>query len=285
MVKRVPALNLSFWIQGLCDLSLAESHLSDVAISLSRRLELSMNCYLLGLSKLKNVTNPSRALTFQAEFSRQRIEFLSSCLQLIQACRILQLIPLPLPAQIVAVPTRDELMRFARITVQLKKLVVQLRQAGDAMSKLRQSAFDADQESLVNLQVQQQMALILAQTVESTCLSASQQDDVSVEDSFLMISKIAQATEHVAVRNMASRCAESVDLVRRFWNVNTDLKEINLLVRMPYLPLRSVTVFKSKLIFVNFLECWMYHGLLETANRNTSLFSAIPIPDTADHFY
>lgn len=234
---------------------------------------------------MKNVTNPSRALTFQAEFSRQRIEFLSSCLQLIQACRILQLIPLPLPAQIVAVPTRDELMRFARITVQLKKLVVQLRQAGDAMSKLRQSAFDADQESLVNLQIQQQMALILAQTVESTCLSASQQGDVSVEDSFLMISKIVQATEHVAVRNMASRCAESVDLVRRFWNVNTDLKEINQLVRMPYLPLRSVTVFKYKLIFVNFLECWMYHGLLETANRNTSLFSAIPIPDTANHFY
>jgi integrator complex subunit 7 len=112
--------------------------------------------------------------------------------------------------------------------------VIVLRQVAEALSKLGQSAFDADQESLTNLQLQKQMALILAQTVESTCLRASQQGVMTVEDDLPMINKTVQA-EHVAVRSMANRCAESVDLVRRFRDANPDLKLINHLVRTPFI--------------------------------------------------
>lgn len=233
MLKRVPTENLSYWIQGMSDFTLAESQLTDAAVPLSRRLESAMNFYLLSLPKLKSVTEPTRALTFQVEFGRQRLEFLSSCVQLIQACRTLQLSPPPAIATAVAASTHDQLMRFGRVTVQLRKSVVQLRQAAEATSKLRQSAFDADQESLINLQIQQQMALILAQTIESTCLRTSQQGDMINEDDFPMISKTLQAAEHIAVRSMASRCAESVELVRRFREENPDLNLINHLV-CPY---------------------------------------------------
>jgi len=227
--------HLYFWIQGLRDFTLAESHLScgtgsdAVAVSLIERLVLASKLYLQGLSSLKAATSPTRVLQFQAEFGRLRVEFLSACSQLVQACRTLQTAPPPAIAHAVAAATRDELQRCGRITHQLRKSVVVLRQVAEALSKLGQSAFDADQESLTNLQLQKQMALILAQTVESTCLRASQQGVMTVEDDLPMINKTVQA-DHVAVRSMATRCAEAVHLVRRFRDGIPDLKLINHLV-------------------------------------------------------
>ncbi|XP_057376792.1 integrator complex subunit 7-like [Daphnia carinata] len=222
--------HLYFWIQGLRDFTLAESHLSGPdarsTVSLMERLVLAAKLYLQGLSSLKAATSPTRVLQFQAEFGRLRVEFLSACSQLVQACRTLQTAPPPAIAHAVAAATRDELQRCGRITHQLRKSVVALRQVAEALSKLGQSAFDADPESLTNLQLQKQMALILAQTVESTCLRASQQGVMTAEDDLPVINKTVQ-TEHVAVRSMALRCAESVDLVRCFRDRNPDLKLIN----------------------------------------------------------
>ncbi|EFX63168.1 hypothetical protein DAPPUDRAFT_335857, partial [Daphnia pulex] len=66
----------------------------------------------------------------------------------------------------------------------------------------------------------------MTQTVESTYLRASQQGVMTVEDDLPMINKTVQA-DHVAVRSMATRCAEAVHLVRRFRDGNPDLKLIN----------------------------------------------------------
>ncbi|EFX67716.1 hypothetical protein DAPPUDRAFT_115213 [Daphnia pulex] len=49
---------------------------------------------------------------------------------------------------------------------------------------------------------------------------------MTVEDDRPMINKTVQA-DHVAVRSMATRCAEAVHLVRRFRDGNPDLKLIN----------------------------------------------------------
>jgi hypothetical protein len=102
---------------------------------------------------------------------------------------------------------------------------------GRSLSKLGQSAFDPDQyqESLTNLQLQKQTALIMTQTVESTYLRASQLGVMTVENDLPMINKTVQA-DHVAVRSMATRCPEAVDLVRRFRDGIPDLKLINHLV-------------------------------------------------------
>ena len=247
LLGHISTEHLYFWIQGLRDFTLAESHLSGsgpdgtTSASLMERLVLAGKLYLQGLSSLKAATSPSRILQFQAEFGRLRVEFLSACSQLVQACRTLQTAPPPAIAHAVAAATRDELQRCGRITHQLRKSVVALRQVADALSKLGQSAFDADQDSLTNLQLQKQMALILAQAIESTCLRASQQGIMSVEDDLPVVNKSVQ-TEHVSVRSMAIRCAESVDLVRRFRDDNPDLKLINHLVNFTFLHLYSSVV-------------------------------------------
>ena len=239
LLGHISTEHLYFWIKGLRDFTLAASHLSGsgpdgtTSASLMERLVLAGKLYLQGLSSLKAATSPSRILQFQAEFGRLRVEFLSACSQLVQACRTLQTAPPPAIAHAVAAATRDELQRCGRITHQLRKSVVALRQVADALSKLGQSAFDADQDSLTNLQLQKQMALILAQAIESTCLRASQQGIMSVEDDLPVVNKSVQ-TEHVSVRSMAIRCAESVDLVRRFRDDNPDLKLINHLVNFTF---------------------------------------------------
>lgn len=193
------------------------------------RLVVAAKLYLQGLSSLKAATSPTRVLQFQAEFARLRVEFLSACSQLVQACRTLQTAPPPAIAHAVAAASRDELQRCGRITHQLRKSVVALRQVAETFSKLGQSAFDADAESLTNLQLQKQMALILAQTVESTCLRASQQGVMALEDDLPVVNKTVKV-DHIAVRSMANRCSESVDLVRHFRNENPELKLINHLV-------------------------------------------------------
>ena len=236
LLAHISIEHLYFWVQGLRDFTLAESQLSGVDGSvpnstLMERLVSASKLYLQGLSSLKAASSPTRILQFQAEFGRLRAEFLSVCSQLVQACRTLQTAPPPAIAHAVAAATRDELQRCGRITHQLRKSVTALRQVAESFSKLGQSAFDADPESLTHLQLQKQMALILAKSIESTCLRASQQGVMAVEDDLPAVNKTVQRSEYVAVRSMAARCTEAVDLVRRFRDDNPDLKLINHLVK------------------------------------------------------
>ena len=99
------------------------------------------------------MTNPTRALQFQSEFVRLRVEFLSAAGQLLQACRTMQTAPPPAVAHEVAATTRDELQRCGRITGQLRKAVIALRHSAELLARLRQSAFDADLDSLTNIQL------------------------------------------------------------------------------------------------------------------------------------
>lgn len=138
LLGHISTEHLYFWIQGLRDFTLAESHLSydtgsdAVAVSLIERLVLASKLYLQGLSSLKAATSPTRVLQFQAEFGRLRVEFLSACSQLVQACRTLQTAPPSAIAHAVAAATRDELQRCGRITHQLRKSVLVLRQVAEA---------------------------------------------------------------------------------------------------------------------------------------------------------
>ncbi|EFX63167.1 hypothetical protein DAPPUDRAFT_335858, partial [Daphnia pulex] len=77
-------------------------------------------------------TSQTRVLQFQGEFGRLRVEFMSACSQLVQACRTLQTAPPSAIADAVAAATRDELQRCGRITHQLRKSVLVLRQVAEA---------------------------------------------------------------------------------------------------------------------------------------------------------
>lgn len=211
--------------------------------------------YLQGFSSLKAIANPSRIIQFQCEFGRLRVEFLTACSQLMQACRTLQTAPPPAIAAQLASSTRDELQRCGRITQQLRKSVTLLRQTADALAKLGQSAFDADSDSLTNLHLQQQMALLLAHTVESTCLRASQQGIMNTADDDFPVIRRAERAGHVTVRSIANRCAQIVDRSRKFREENPDLKLINHLV------LTLAHSYKALAKFSLFLEYYLCHGL------------------------
>lgn len=92
-------------------------------------------------------------MQFQTEFGRLRVEFLWACSQLVQACKTLQTTPPPAIAHAVASATRDELQRCGRVTHQLRKCVKDLKMVADSFAKLYQSSFDADSDSLMNMQM------------------------------------------------------------------------------------------------------------------------------------
>ncbi|XP_046632232.1 integrator complex subunit 7-like [Daphnia pulicaria] len=147
--------HLYFWIQGLRDFTLAESHLScgtgSDAVAVER-LVLASKLYLQGLSSLKAATSP--VLQFQAEFGRLRVEFLSACSQLVQACRTLQTAPPSAIAHAVVAATRERRTAALRSNYSpAEEVGVGAPAGGRSLSKLGQSAFDADQESLTNLQL------------------------------------------------------------------------------------------------------------------------------------
>jgi len=232
LLGQVSTEHLYFWLQGLNNFSQAESLLSGSASLMSstlmERLVMASKLYQEGLSVLKAATSPTCSLQFQYEFGRLRVDFLSACSQLVQACKTSQTAPAPAIAQAVAVATRDELQRCGRITHQLRKCVSDLKVVADAFAKLYQSSFDADKDSLVNLQLQQQMALLLAQMIELTSLRTAQQGTMTDDDIFnVVLLKTKTHGQHVALCSMASRCSQMATAALHFKDDHPDLKLIN----------------------------------------------------------
>ncbi|EFX77915.1 hypothetical protein DAPPUDRAFT_246940 [Daphnia pulex] len=97
-----------------------------------RKISVGLEALSVRLSPLKAATSQTRVLQFQGEFGRLRVEFMSACSQLVQACRTLQTAPPSAIADAVAAATRDELQRCGRITHQLRKSVLVLRQVAEA---------------------------------------------------------------------------------------------------------------------------------------------------------
>ena len=74
LLGHVSTEHLYFWLQGLHDFSLAESHLSsptwnDETPTLMERLVLAGKLYLRGLSSLKAAANPTRCIQFQKKMN------------------------------------------------------------------------------------------------------------------------------------------------------------------------------------------------------------------------
>jgi integrator complex subunit 7 len=221
----------------LRDFTLAESHLScgtgsdAVAVSLIERLVLASKLYLEGnvFTEGNHQPHPRSSVSSRIRpiASRIPVGVLSTCPGLSNASDS--------PAvghrsrRSGCHPRRTAALRSNYSPAE--EVGVGAPAGGRSLSKLGQSAFDPDQyqESLTNLQLQKQTALIMTQTVESTYLRASQLGVMTVENDLPMINKTVQA-DHVAVRSMATRCPEAVDLVRRFRDGIPDLKLINHLV-------------------------------------------------------
>jgi integrator complex subunit 7 len=217
--SRSIAEHLYFWIQGLRDFALAESHLSCGTPMLrqirccSRFSHRKISVGLEALSARIVFTEGSHQPDPRSSVSRRirpiasriHVGVLSTCPGLSNAS----------DSPVVGHrsrrsgchPRRTAALRSNHSPAE--EVGVGAPAGGRSLSKLGQSSFDADQESLTNLQLQKQTALIMAQTVESTCLRASQLGVMTVEDDLPMINKTVQAN-HVAERSMRLKQIKSL---------------------------------------------------------------------------
>ncbi|KAK6636894.1 hypothetical protein RUM43_010558 [Polyplax serrata] len=174
---RVSSEHYYFWLTSLQELSKGEAVLSsneDLVVKLST----SLTHYSKALASLRAASTPSQTLGFQAEYVKVRCEFLQCLLQLVHAGNALCTAPPPAIAAAIVASTRDELQRYGHVTQQLRKCVKEFRSCGELYQKLYQSAFDADPESLKNIQIYQQMCFLMASSVEKVCQLNSQEEFV-----------------------------------------------------------------------------------------------------------
>ena len=128
---------------------------------------------------------------------------------------------------------------------------------------------------------QQQMALLLAQTIETTCLWAAQQGTMAEEaDVSSLVLVKADASHRIAIRSMAGRCSDAALLAQTFKRNHPELRLINHLVR-------SIAIFASSFLQVD-LVCWFEECAVpfrhpEAGHRDSALLSPISVPDSADY--
>ncbi|KAG5874925.1 hypothetical protein JTB14_019593 [Gonioctena quinquepunctata] len=154
------------------------SHESETLVS---RLDKAIYHYNKAIAALKAASTPQHNLTFQAEYMKIRSEFLQCLLQLIYTCNILCIVPPPAIAATIVQNTRDEYQRHGYITNQLRKVVKEFKNCGDAHWKLYQTTFDADPATLENMQILQQICVLMEKCVESLCISGSKVKDEPIE--------------------------------------------------------------------------------------------------------
>lgn len=165
--------HMYFWLTSLGVICAGESGLSDSKLSACvDKIMMAVSHYMRGISALKAATTPNHSLLFQCEYIRLRSEMLQAHGQLVRACTSHRTAPPPAIAASVANATRDELHKCGRIVGQLRKSVKEFRNLGDQYIKLYQSTFDADPNTLTNIQVLQQSCFLMAYAIENIALKS-----------------------------------------------------------------------------------------------------------------
>lgn len=109
--------------------------------------------YNKATTALKAASSPTQTLQFQYEYTKLRTDFLDCLLQLIYACNSLCTAPPPAIAAATAQSARDDMQRFGHVTQQLRASGKEFRQCSENYTKLYQTAFDADPNTLENIQM------------------------------------------------------------------------------------------------------------------------------------
>jgi len=123
------------------------------------------------VNTLKAASCPLWSLQFQIEFVRLRSEMLAAFTNFLTSCNAVKLSPPPAIAQSIALAARDDLLKYGRIVTQMRKSVRDFQLISDMYGRLYQTAFDADNTSLLNIQILQQMCLMISRAIEKVVVS------------------------------------------------------------------------------------------------------------------
>ncbi|XP_054156075.1 integrator complex subunit 7-like [Oppia nitens] len=163
-----PIESIHFWIKSLVNISKAESFLiKDSASDLNKSLRTSIALYIEGLTHLKASISVNNPMRFECEFVKLRLKYLQTHQYFQQCCRLIQTSPPPAIAASTALTTRDDLLKCGNIVVAMRKSAKEFRSMAESYSLLYQSSFNADDNTLSQLQLIQNSCVILAEAIEN----------------------------------------------------------------------------------------------------------------------
>ena len=127
----------------------------------------SISLYMEGLTDLKASVSANNPMKFQSEFIRLRLKYLQTHQTFRQCCQMLRTSPPPAIAASTALTTRDDMLKCGTIVVAMRKSAKELRSVAESYSQLYQSSFNADTNTLAQIQLLQNSCIILAEAIEN----------------------------------------------------------------------------------------------------------------------
>ncbi|KAK3880532.1 hypothetical protein Pcinc_014980 [Petrolisthes cinctipes] len=223
-----------FWVAALAEVSRGEAcpavhQGGNQGVSEDRADNLTQaNTHLhRALSSLKAASTANQPMTFCQEYVRLRAETFMCHAQLLHACLSLRTAPPPAIAASLATSARDDLLRCGRVSQQLAKSARDFNNLASQYGTLYQSVFDADPQTLCNLALLQQGALLVAQAIEIITRPSAGQitEDFSGPDLTTITGKLGGG-ETVESQSLITTLEEATALVRRLAQVSCEVKPV-----------------------------------------------------------
>ncbi|XP_063608036.1 integrator complex subunit 7-like [Penaeus indicus] len=215
-----------FWVSALGEVSRGEA--SPMASGDRASNLTAANTHLhRALSALKAASTSSQPMTFCQEYVRLRAETYMCHAQLLHACLSLRTAPPPAIAASLATSTRDDLLRCGRVSQQLAKSARDFNSLASQYGTLYQSVFDADPQTLCNIALLQQGALLVAQGIEIITRPSAGQltEDYTGPDLTTITSKLGGG-ETVETQTIITVLEEATTMVRRLAQVSCEVKPV-----------------------------------------------------------
>ncbi|XP_041351587.1 integrator complex subunit 7-like [Gigantopelta aegis] len=170
LTQKVASEHLYYWLLGLNHVCSAEARLRQTREDNSNLLQCvseSLELYQKGLASLRAGCTPIFPLKFQCSYVELRISLLQVHSQLILACNTLRTSPPPAIATALASNNGQEGTRLSGIIKQLEKTLELYEEVSHKISEVYWSSFDADCQSLHNVDILRQSCDSLKAAVTS----------------------------------------------------------------------------------------------------------------------
>ncbi|CAG2105633.1 unnamed protein product [Medioppia subpectinata] len=234
-----------FWMKSLANISKAESFLIKNVDELDKNFCTSISLYIEGLTHLKASISANNPMRFQCEFIRLRLKYLQTHHNFRQCCQLIRTSPPPAIAASTALTTRDDLLKCGNIVIAMRRSAKEFRSVAEAYSLLYQSSFNADVNTLAQIQLLQNSCVILAEAIENLFQSNRLNSMVvSKESPFEGNAELAINCSPLEHRPLIHMCSQISTLIHKDLNAiqTNDLigsKQISLLMEISSQILRA----------------------------------------------
>ncbi len=214
-----PIENIYFWINSLTRISTAESYITKSVENIDKNLCTSIALYIEGLTNLKASISANNPMRFQSEFVKLRLKYLQTHYYFRQCCQMIRTSPPPAIAASTALSTRDDMLKCGNIVIAMRKSAKEFRSVAESYSLLYQSSFNADNNTLAEIQLLQHTCIILAEAIENLFQSNRLNSlFVSKDTSFQGDSNISMFSSPLEHRALVEMCSKVSNLIHKDLN-------------------------------------------------------------------